>query len=215
MRQFAPVEIRTISVASLSRSARHRTKRWVSPMLALVMICGAALPGAVLSRQTESRNMRQMDFASHTAILDKFQDCSAGLWFDRQRSVLTGSGLKLVIPRRAIRSVRDQYVTIGIRARFKGFATESLFIPVSPLPAGAASQNSVRLKGNISGVRAALENSWRTTFAKGVPEGPHIPREAVAYFSQPPEYRPFLEAQSATARSTTVTCTFQVRSSSR
>jgi hypothetical protein len=123
--------------------------------------------------------------------------------------------LKLVVPKHAISSVRDQYVTIRIRARFKGFATESLFVPVSPVPMGAASQNSVRLKGYISDVRAALESSWRATFVKGVPEGPLIPLEAVAYFSQPPEHRPFLEAQSETARSTTVTCAFQFRSGNR
>jgi hypothetical protein len=165
------------------------------------------LPRTALSQQDARRQASSLDFAPHAAFLDKFKDCSADLWFDRKRGFLMGSGLELAVPRQAVRTVgHDRYVTIAIRAGFHGFSTEWLFVPAFPERPYESRQNSLGLRGNIADVRDALAKTWSARFVKGVPEGPDIHPDAVAYFSDPPKRRPSLTSESDKALRTVIAC---------
>jgi hypothetical protein len=155
-----------------------------------------------------------LDLAKHEAVLERFRDCSASLSFDSKNGLLSARGWQIAVPREAVARSRDGYARITVRGNLHGLAVEWLLVPLAPSPQGSQ-QNSLGLATTLDNAKAVLERAWNASFERGTPDGPDPHPNEVAYFSVPPQWRPHLHAESATATTTSLNCAYRVFTSSR
>ena len=149
---------------------------------------------------------RALNLGAHIEALERFRDCSTRFWYDRKRSLLIGIDIELAVPKGAVSRIGGSHVRIAVTARLNGLGVESLSVPTSRLSKESWNMNHAVVAGKIDDVRDVLSQRWSASFVKGVPEGPDVDPDAVAYYSDPPEGRPMLEANSPSSGRTTISC---------
>ena len=153
-----------------------------------------------------------LDLTGHEEVFEKFKDCSAHLWFDRQHSVLIGSGLKLSVPKRAVNIGNSGDASMRVKGGFHGFPVEKILVPTDISRIGVHHENRVVLRGKVNEVRDRLAKTWGIKFNKGEPMAMDPDPEWVAYYLEladdPLSIELSLDSLSLTAPITSLTCRF-------
>ena len=183
------------------RPYRCMLRHWVT--VGLLTLAAIVMTRAA---HTQEPAPSAVNLGKQVSVLDKFKDCSAELWFDEKRQRLMGSGLDVPVPKQAIKDIPGRYVTIKVRGTFHGFAVEWLLVPMTPQRNDHSGQNSMGVHAKIGDLRTALSEKWGAKFVKSVPDGP-APK-GLAFFSDPPQWRPALVSSSHTASRSSIDCAF-------